>query len=1012
MQDGMKCSTDSRGSADHALLGDLLDTAIAITEADFGTIQLLDAVSSDLTIVAQRGFPQWWLDYWNAVGHGEGACGAALARGARVIVEDVETSPIFIGSRALEIQRQAGVRAVQSTPVVSRSGRCRGMFSTHYRSPRRHDERTLRLLDLLACQLADIIDRADAIAALRENEWRYRTLVEAVSAVTWTCPPSGLQVEPQPEWMKFTGQSVEEMLGDGWTKVVHPEDLPVARSRWEAAMACSQPYASEHRLRRADGEWRWMSVHAVPLRDESGKVLSWHGMHIDISERKAVELKLAEREAEARAQALEIEAIYDSAPVGLCVIDRDLRLRRMNERLAAIEGISVEANLGKTIREVAPAIADVLEDVAKNVLETGQPMYDVEISGETPAQPGQRHFVEQWLPLRDSSGEVVAINVAVEEVTERKALEHELRKFEALAETSSQFIGLAGLDLKPSYVNAAGLALVGLENMEQVRELSIFSFFAPDEQERYRTTILPKLIQEGRVQVEIRFRNFKTGDLIWMLHTASTLKDEKGGITGYSTVSIDITDRKHAELKLRESEERLRLALAAGSMATWDWNIETGELLWNDQHFTLLGFTPGSVTPSYERWRSRVVSHDLARIEEAVQLSLRTGREYAVAFRILGKKDVIRWVEAYGRVEMRSEGKARRFYGVLFDITERVAREQDVRQRLEEIEALYDNAPIGLALLDEGLRYVRINEALARINGSTVAAHLSQTLDDMLPAAAPSIGQRLRNVLSSGKIVDEEVSLDLTGNSAPRYFREIFYPVREADGSIAKVGLIVEDITKRKAIEAQNATLLREINHRAKNLLSVTQSIAQLTAADEKPEKFYESFSSRLAGLAASHDLLVQAAWGGVSLDGLIKSQMRHLESLLNRRVFLKGPALSLSPSAVQMIGMAVHELATNSIKYGALSTAVGQVTICWSASPDTSEAGPRFVMTWTEEGGPSVVEPLCKGFGHAVTVEMPEHLFDAQVDLSFLPSGVVWKLTAPLGEIGCLGDQGGSPAH
>lgn len=141
------------------VLHEVLDAAIAITNADFGNVQLLDAASGGLRIAAQRGFPQWWLDFWNSTCEGRGCCGSALERGERVVVEDVEQDPIFAGTPALEVQLKAGVRSVQSTPLISLSGKPLGMFSTHYRTPRRPSRHELRLLDLLARQTADIIDR-------------------------------------------------------------------------------------------------------------------------------------------------------------------------------------------------------------------------------------------------------------------------------------------------------------------------------------------------------------------------------------------------------------------------------------------------------------------------------------------------------------------------------------------------------------------------------------------------------------------------------------------------------------------------------------------------------------------------------------------------------------------------------------------------------------------------------------------------------------------------------------
>ncbi|MEW6703604.1 MAG: response regulator [Pseudomonadota bacterium] len=149
-------------------LEEVVDTAIAITGADFGNVQLIDPATGHLRIVAQRGFPQWWLDHWDTVAKGHGACGAALQRAERVIVSDIERSPIFAGTPALEVQRRAGVRAVQSTPIVSRSGTPLGMFSTHFRTVHEPDERARKLLDLLARHVAELVERFRAERQVRQ----------------------------------------------------------------------------------------------------------------------------------------------------------------------------------------------------------------------------------------------------------------------------------------------------------------------------------------------------------------------------------------------------------------------------------------------------------------------------------------------------------------------------------------------------------------------------------------------------------------------------------------------------------------------------------------------------------------------------------------------------------------------------------------------------------------------------------------------------------------------------
>lgn len=159
----------------NSILHEIIDAAVAITGADFGTIQILDAKMKRLKLVAQRGFEPGWVDFCSKIEDGDGGCRRVLDLGERVIVEDVDTDSYFAGMQLLELHRQAGVRAFQVTPLVSRSGRPLGVFSTHTQEAGRPVERTLKLLDLLARQASDIIDRAQGEEA-REVHHR---LVEA-----------------------------------------------------------------------------------------------------------------------------------------------------------------------------------------------------------------------------------------------------------------------------------------------------------------------------------------------------------------------------------------------------------------------------------------------------------------------------------------------------------------------------------------------------------------------------------------------------------------------------------------------------------------------------------------------------------------------------------------------------------------------------------------------------------------------------------------------------------------
>jgi len=220
-------------------------------------------------------------------------------------------------------------------------------------------------------------------------------------------------------------------------------------------------------------------------------------------------------------------------------------------------------------------------------------------------------------------------------------------------------------------------------------------------------------------------------------------------------------------------------------------------------------------------------------------------------------------------------------------------------------------------------------------------------------------------------------------------------PVRDEHGHVTFLVPSGFDITQRKQGELQIHLLMREVNHRAKNLLAVVQSIARHTARESDPAVFLDRLTDRIGGLSASQDLLVESGWHGVGLHDLIGSQLAHFRDLVGTRVILDGPPLRINAAAAQAIGMALHELATNSGKYGALSVDRGSVTIAWRIDADNEP--PLFSIDWKESGGPTVSPPLRRGFGYTVTVRMAEHALSGKVTLEYPRQGVLWRLVSPI---------------
>ncbi|MFA5950964.1 MAG: HWE histidine kinase domain-containing protein [Hyphomicrobium sp.] len=213
--------------------------------------------------------------------------------------------------------------------------------------------------------------------------------------------------------------------------------------------------------------------------------------------------------------------------------------------------------------------------------------------------------------------------------------------------------------------------------------------------------------------------------------------------------------------------------------------------------------------------------------------------------------------------------------------------------------------------------------------------------------------------------------------------------VREAN-AISQA--LVEAARLRDEADEQIFQLMREVSHRSKNMLAVVQAIArQMTGTD--PKMFVRRLSDRIIGLAASQDLLIENNWQGVHVSDLVASQLSPFREFLGTRVVSNGAPVRLTPSAAQAVGMALHELATNASKYGALSGDKGNVDIRWDI--DGSDDAREFCIEWRENGGPKVNPPEKLGYGHTIMVLMVEKSLDAKVGLSFPPEGLVWQLRA-----------------
>ncbi|CAH0222710.1 CHASE3 domain-containing protein [Roseomonas sp. CECT 9278] len=278
------------------------------------------------------------------------------------------------------------------------------------------------------------------------------------------------------------------------------------------------------------------------------------------------------------------------------------------------------------------------------------------------------------------------------------------------------------------------------------------------------------------------------------------------------------------------------------------------------------------------------------------------------------------------------------------------------------VRAIYDTAPLGIAMLDPQLRFLVANGTLAAIAGHPAADPAGRPMAQFMPAAlVPGLAALLRGALTRpGQLVDCVLDGDASAGDA-RSWLAMARADRHRDTPPTLI-LLLQDVTERRRAEAERAVLVHELQHRVKNVIATVQGIASQTWAGTRGEGFIDTFGERLRSLARAHGLLTEAAWSSAPLDAVITVALAPWQGEGGGIVVAPhaGEIPMLSPTQVLGLNYALHELATNAAKYGALSVPGGTVSIDWHR-----QAGGRVALRWVERGGPPIpAAPTHEGFG------------------------------------------------
>lgn len=327
------------------------------------------------------------------------------------------------------------------------------------------------------------------------------------------------------------------------------------------------------------------------------------------------------------------------------------------------------------------------------------------------------------------------------------------------------------------------------------------------------------------------------------------------------------------------------------------------------------------------------------------------------------------------------------------------SRTKELEDVTRQFQQLFEESPAAMFMTNTGGKIEKMNLAAVDLFGYENKCAIEKNLSELLPELDFGKGNPL-HVLKKGLKLGSSAATGRTFLGKKDNGDEFPSEVRANSMAVGKTNFFIVsvfDVSERENRQKQIELLMAEVNHRANNLLTVVQSVARQTARISSGEEFADKLTKRLHSLSASQDLIISGDWKRVDLDKLVKRQLDFLGELGAERCKVGGPALKLTPQAAQGIGMAIHELATNSLKYGALSTSNGRVEVSWTLKETDKQQG--FEIVWQEHGGPKVTQPKRHGFGTTVIERMAASAVDGNVDLTYNASGIEWRLTACLGQ-------------
>jgi PAS domain S-box-containing protein len=747
----------------------------------------------------------------------DGRVAAINANGRRMMEIDDEITVIGLPWKALwPANSHADIDAATGAARRGGTGFFRAICPTAKGTPKWWDVTVSPLrgadesIGTLLVVSRDVTGTQDTIAELRASEARFRSLVVATSAIVWNTSASGDFDTEQTGWAAFTGQTFAQYAGRGWLNAVHPDDRPRTEAMWQRAIAAGAVCQLEHRVRRPDGQYRYMSVRMVPIAGSAGQVDEWVGVHTDVT--AAVEAS-AERERllkEVQAANDRLADIFRQAPAFMCVLRGPEHVFEMvNERYLDLVG--QRDVLGLPFRHALPDLeGQGFFEIMDRVYRSGEPYIGIDmpvrLRRSAQAAPEQRYVDYVFMALRDADGRVEGLLAHGVDQTHRKQSEiaQQENRDRLLLATGAAELGLwswSPAEDKLVWENPRAYDIIGVSPTDEPVSMARFveQCIDPDDAHALQLAMLATIRSGDRLSFQSRLRR-ADGQLRWIEFFGHVQLSREGGPLQIIGTTSDITARKLAEIDLVESREQFKKIVSQAATGVLQADADARITLVNQCYCDMLGYAEDELLG--KRLVDLVAPESVESTLHALDRVAGDAPGFVLDQQYPRNNGSLLLASCNVNALRGPDGAHQGVVAVVVDITERRRAEQELRASEERYRTLFESMDQGYCIIDMifdahdvpvDYRFLEMNPVFATHTGLVDA--IDKTARELVPELDDFWFQTYGRVASTG----EPVRFESEAKAMERWFD--VYATRIGDARSRKVALLFNDITHRKQAE-------------------------------------------------------------------------------------------------------------------------------------------------------------------------------------------------------------------